>query len=49
MAAWRGSLHRQAGILLERSMDEQYDILTFEGYVRWGAGACQSTCYPAWF
>jgi hypothetical protein len=31
------------------AFNEQYDILTFEGYVRWGAGAYQSTCYPAWF
>jgi hypothetical protein len=31
------------------AFNEQHDILTFEGYVRWGAGAYQSTCYPAWF
>jgi len=29
--------------------NEQYDILTFEGYVRWGGGAYQATCHPAWF
>ena len=31
------------------AFNEQYDILTFEGYVRWGGGAYQSTCHPAWF
>jgi len=31
------------------TFNEQYDILTFEGYVRWGGGAYQSTCHPAWF
>ena len=29
--------------------NEQYAILTSDSYVRWGAGAYQSTCYPAWF
>ena len=31
------------------AFNEQYDILTFEGYVRWGGGAYRSTCRPAWF
>jgi hypothetical protein len=31
------------------AFNEQYDILTFEGYVRWGGGAYRSTCHPAWF
>ena len=29
--------------------NEQYAILTSDSYVRWGAGAYQSTCHPAWF
>jgi hypothetical protein len=29
--------------------NEQYAILTSDGYVRWGGGAYQSTCHPAWF
>ena len=31
------------------AFNEQYAILTSDSYVRWGAGAYQSTCYPAWF
>jgi hypothetical protein len=31
------------------AFNEQYDILTFKGYVRWGGGAYQATCHPAWF
>jgi hypothetical protein len=29
--------------------NEQYAVVTSDDYVRWGAGAYQSTCYPAWF
>jgi hypothetical protein len=29
--------------------NEQYNILTSSGFVRWGAGAYISTCRPAWF
>ena len=29
--------------------NEQYAILTSDSYVRWGGGAYQSTCHPAWF
>jgi hypothetical protein len=29
--------------------NEQYNIHTSQGYVRWGAGAYISTCRPAWF
>jgi hypothetical protein len=29
--------------------NDQYDIISGEGYIRRGAGAYRSTCYPAWF
>jgi hypothetical protein len=29
--------------------NEQYNIHTSQGFVRWGAGAYISTCRPAWF
>ena len=29
--------------------NEQYNVLTSSGFVRWGAGAYISTCRPAWF
>ena len=31
------------------SFNDQYDIINSEGFVRRGAGAYRSTCYPAWF
>lgn len=29
--------------------NEQYNVHTSQGFVRWGAGAYISTCIPAWF
>ena len=29
--------------------NEQYNVHTSQGFVRWGAGAYISTCRPAWF
>jgi hypothetical protein len=29
--------------------NDQYDIISGDGYIRRGAGAYRSTCYPAWF
>jgi hypothetical protein len=31
------------------SFNDQYDIISGDGYIRRGAGAYRSTCYPAWF
>jgi hypothetical protein len=31
------------------AFNDQYDIINSEGFVRRGAGAYRSTCYPAWF
>ena len=31
------------------SYNEQYNVHTSQGFVRWGAGAYISTCRPAWF
>jgi hypothetical protein len=31
------------------SFNDQYDIISGDGYVRRGAGSYRSTCYPAWF
>lgn len=45
-AIWDGE---EIALKNDNASNEQYDILTFEGYVRWGAGAYQSTCRPAWF
>jgi len=39
----------ELGVKNTNLFNEQYKILTSQGFVRWGAGAYQSTCYPAWF
>ena len=31
------------------SFNDQYDIISGEGYIRRGTGSYRSTCYPAWF
>jgi hypothetical protein len=31
------------------SFNDQYDIISGDGYIRRGAGSYRSTCYPAWF
>jgi len=31
------------------NFNDQYDIISGDGYIRRGAGAYRSTCYPAWF
>jgi hypothetical protein len=31
------------------AFNDQYDIISGEGYIRRGAGSYRSTCYPAWF
>ena len=31
------------------AFNEQYQVMTSLGYVRWGAGAYRSTCFPSWF
>jgi hypothetical protein len=45
-AVWDGV---ELGVKKGNEFNEQYAILTSDSYVRWGAGAYQSTCYPAWF
>lgn len=45
-AVWDGE---EIGIKNSQSFNEQYDILTWNGYVRRGPGAYRSTCTPAWF
>ena len=39
----------ELGLKNTNAFNEQYKILTSQGFVRWGGGAYQSTCYPAWF
>ena len=29
--------------------NDQYDIISGDGYIRRGTGSYRSTCYPAWF
>jgi hypothetical protein len=31
------------------AFNDQYDIISGDGYIRRGGGAYRSTCYPAWF
>ena len=45
-AIWDGV---EIGLKNTNEFNEQYAILTSDGYVRWGGGAYQSTCHPAWF
>lgn len=45
-AVWDGE---ELAVKNTDAFNEQYKILTSDGFVRWGGGAYQSTCYPAWF
>ena len=45
-AVWDGE---EVGLKNVNAFNEQYQVMTSLGYVRWGAGAYRSTCYPAWF
>jgi hypothetical protein len=45
-AVWDGE---EVGLKNTNDFNEQYQVMTSLGYVRWGAGAYRSTCYPAWF
>jgi hypothetical protein len=50
---WRGLCAFDDGIEIavknSNSFNEQYNVETSQGFVRWGAGAYISTCRPAWF
>ena len=39
----------EVGVKNSNAFDEQYQVMTSLGYVRWGAGAYRSTCFPSWF
>ena len=46
-AVWDGE---EVGIKKDTNdFNEQYQVMTSLGYVRWGAGAYRSTCFPSWF
>jgi len=45
-AIWDGV---ELAVKKANEFNEQYAILTSDSYVRWGGGAYQSTCHPAWF
>jgi hypothetical protein len=45
-AVWDG---QEIGIKNTNAFNEQYQVMTSMGYVRWGGGAYRSTCFPAWF
>ena len=45
-AIWDGE---EIALKKVNEFNEQYAVVTSDDYVRWGAGAYQSTCYPAWF
>jgi hypothetical protein len=45
-ALWDGE---EVGVKNSNEFNEQYQVMTSLGYVRWGGGAYRSTCYPAWF
>lgn len=40
---------KEVGVKNTNESNEQYQVLTSLGYVRWGAGAYRGTCRPAWF
>ena len=50
---WRGlcALYDGVEVAVKNANDynEQYNVHTSQGFVRWGAGAYISTCRPAWF
>jgi hypothetical protein len=39
----------EIGVKNENRFNEQFQIMTSQGYARWGEGSYRSTCYPAWF
>jgi hypothetical protein len=39
----------ELGVKTTNAWNDQYDILTFEMYLRRENGSYRSTCYPAWF
>lgn len=45
-AVWDGA---EVGVKNSNDFNEQYQVMTSLGYVRWGGGAYRSTCFPAWF
>jgi hypothetical protein len=45
-AVWDGE---EVGVKNDNGFNEQYQVMTSMGYVRWGAGAYRSTCFPSWF
>ena len=45
-AVWDGE---EVGVKNTNDFNEQYQVMTSLGYVRWGGGAYRSTCFPAWF
>jgi hypothetical protein len=45
-AVWDGE---EIGVKNSNDFNEQYQVMTSLGYVRWGGGAYRSTCFPAWF
>lgn len=45
-ALWDGE---EVGVKNTNAFNEQYQVMTSLGYVRWGGGAYRSTCFPAWF
>jgi hypothetical protein len=45
-AIWDGN---ELAMKRVNEFNEQYAIVTSDDYVRWGGGAYQSTCHPAWF
>jgi hypothetical protein len=45
-ATWDGE---ELAIKRTNDFNDQYDILTFENFVRRDNGSYRATCYPAWF
>ncbi len=45
-AVWDGE---EVGVKNDNAFNEQYQVMTSLGYVRWGGGSYRSTCYPSWF
>jgi hypothetical protein len=45
-AVWDGE---EVGVKNSNAFNEQYQVMSSLGYVRWGGGAYRSTCFPSWF
>ena len=45
-ATWDGE---ELAIKRTNDFNDQYDILTFENFIRRDNGSYRATCYPAWF